>query len=129
VRGEGSFGVASPGVGSSGFRNLAAYRCAVEVADELYAEVGRWRSFERWALGAQLVRAADSIGANVAESCGRWHVPDRRRLLFVARGSLYETEHWVLRAESRGLLTPGHSQRLEETARALNGLIKRPTPG
>jgi four helix bundle protein len=115
-------------VGSSGFRNLVAYQRAVEVAEELYAEVGRWDSFARWTLGAQAVRSADSIGANIAESAGRWHPPDRRRLLFVARGSLYETEHWLLRAEARGLLPQGYTRRLEETARALNGLIKKPTP-
>jgi len=77
----------------------------------------------------QLLRAADSIGANIAESAGRWHTPDRRRLLFVARGSLYETEHWILRAEKRGLLADGYAERLDELARALNGLIRRATPG
>jgi four helix bundle protein len=75
----------------------------------------------------QLVRAGDSVGANIAEAMGRWHVADRRRLLFIARGSLYETEHWMLRAESRGLLKRGASDRLGELGRALNGLIKKPT--
>jgi four helix bundle protein len=101
----------------------------VEVADRLYEELGRWGSFERWTLGQQLVRAADSIGANIAESARRWHVPDRRRLLLVARGSLYETEHWILQAERRSLLAIGYGKRLEQAARALNGLIKKPTPG
>jgi len=115
-------------VGNSGFRNLAAYQRSVEGADRLYEDVARWGSFERWTLGVQLVRAADSIGANVAESAGRWHAPDRRRLLFMARGSLYEIEHWLLRAEERGLLPPEYTKWLEQTARALNGLIKKPTP-
>ena len=77
----------------------------------------------------QLLRSADSVGANIAEAKGRWHIPDRRRFLFVARGSLYETEHWILRAEKRGLLETGFAARLEEVARALNGLIRRPTGG
>jgi four helix bundle protein len=116
-------------VGTSGFRNLAAHERAVEFGDEVYKAVGCWESFERWTLGQQLVRAADLIGTNIAESAGRWHLPDRRRLLFVARGSLYETEHWILRAEQRVLLPSGYTNHLQETARALNGLIKRPTPG
>jgi four helix bundle protein len=115
-------------VGTTDFKELRAYRIAAELSDELYAAVARWQSFDRWTLGQQLVRAADSIGANIAEAAGRWHVPDRRRLLFVARGSLYETEHWLRRAEARGLLTAGHRGRVEEATRALNGLIKAPAP-
>ncbi len=116
-------------VGTADFKELRAYRLAVELSDELYGAVARWESFDRWTLGQQLVRAADSIGANIAEAAGRWHVPDRRRLLFVARGSLYETEHWLRRAERRGLLEAGYGERLEEAARALSGLIRRPTSG
>ena len=51
---------------------------------------------------------------------------DERRLLYIARGSLYETEHWIVRAERRGLLELGTSARAEEIARLLNGLIKKP---
>jgi four helix bundle protein len=112
---------------SSNFRDLVAYRLAVEVADFAHSAAARWNSFERWTLGVQLVRAADSVGANMAEAMGRWHAPDRRRLLFIARGSLYETEHWMLRAEARGLLRPGTNDRLDEVGRALNGLIRKPT--
>jgi four helix bundle protein len=108
---------------------LAAYRLSVEVADDMHARVRRWPAFERSTVGAQLIRALDSIGANIAESSGRWHAADKRRLLLIARGSLCEAEHWMLRAEARGLLPLGASERLEELARALNGLIKRPTPG
>jgi four helix bundle protein len=114
-------------VGSE-FRRLAAYRLAVELADDLHRAVAHWPSFERWSIGLQLVRAIDSVGANIAESAGRWHTADKRRLLLIARGSLYETEHWLLRAEARGLLPKGASRRTEEANRALNGLIRRPTP-
>jgi four helix bundle protein len=111
---------------SSDFRQLVAYRLAVDVADRAHSAAARWPSFDRWTVGVQLVRAADSVGANIAEAMGRWHGPDRRRLLFIARGSLYETEHWMLRAEGRGLLEPGTNDRLGEVARALNGLIRSP---
>ena len=107
------------------FRDLAAYRLAVEAADELHSEVARWPSFERWSLGMQLVRAADSIGANIAEAMGRWNEADKRRLLLIARGSVYEAEHWLLRAEARGLMTVGSSERFDEPSRALNGLIRK----
>ena len=67
------------------------------------------------------------MAANIAESAGRWHEDDKRRLLVIARGSLYETEHWLLRAETRGLMPKGASEQTDELGRALNGLIKRPT--
>ena len=51
-----------------------------------------------------------------------------RRLLWVARGSLRETEHWILRAEERGLLEPGTAARIDEIARPLNGLIQKRRP-
>jgi four helix bundle protein len=94
-------------VARSKFHDLEVYKLAIALADELYATVARWPSFARYSLGSQLVRAADSVGANIAEATGRWHVPDKRRVLFIARGSLCEAEHWIPRAESRGLLTLG----------------------
>jgi len=111
----------------SKFHDLAVYRLAVSLADDMHRAAARWPAFERSSLGLQLVRAADSVGANIAEASGRWHLADKRRVLFIARGSLYETEHWIARAEQRGLLIPGTRARAEEVARALNGLIKHPT--
>jgi four helix bundle protein len=112
----------------SSFRELAVYEMAARLADDLRVHALSWPSFDRWSLGLQLMRAADSIGANVAEATGRWHPADKRRLLMIARGSLYETEHWVLRAEERGLLAAGYRPRLDEIARTLNGLMRRPNP-
>jgi four helix bundle protein len=110
------------------FVDLRVYAVAAEVADSLHRAVASWPSFERWTLGAQLVRAADSIGANIAEASGRWHQPDKRRLLVIARGSLYETQHWLARAEARALDAGRHEQRLEDIGRMLSGLIRRPGP-
>jgi four helix bundle protein len=113
---------------ASSFRDLVTYRLAVALADDVHSHVRGWPSLDRWSSGIQLIRAVDSVGANIAEADGRWNTPDRRRLLMIARGSLYETEHWMLRAEARGLLPTGASERVDEIARTLNGLIKRPAP-
>ncbi|HEY2603870.1 MAG TPA: four helix bundle protein [Thermoleophilaceae bacterium] len=111
----------------SDFQRLRVYRLAVTLADEIYESVARWPVGARASFGSQLIRAADSIGANIAEASGRYHPADRRRLLVIARGSLHETEHWMNRAETRGVLPRGSTEQLEEIARLLNGLIKRPT--
>ena len=94
----------------------------------MHRVVAAWPSFERWTTGMQLVRAADSIGANIAEASGRWHKADKRRLLIIARGSLYETEHWLVRAATRDLVTESYDARIAEIARMLSGLITRPSP-
>ena len=90
--------------------------------------MGAWESFDRWSVGLQLVRSSDSRGANIAEAMGRGHRKDSRRLLLIARGSLYETEHWLLRAGARGLITPDLDSRLDELGKTLDGLLKRSSP-
>src|SRR4051794_18461315 len=112
----------------SRFRSLTAWRLSVELADELHGLIARWPQFDRASVGLQLVRSADSIGANIAEAAGRWSAADKRRFLLIARGSLYETEHWIDRARSRGLISEDLDDRLAEIARALNGMVKQPAP-
>jgi four helix bundle protein len=112
----------------SAFRNLVAYQAASDLADDLWERVGRWESFDRWTTGIQLVRAVDSIGANIAEALGRWHRKEQLQFLYVARASLLETEHWITTAERRHLLEEGTSSRLDEIARSLSGLINKRTP-
>jgi four helix bundle protein len=87
-----------------------------------------WRSLDQWSIGMQLLRSVNSIGANIAEGCGRSHAPDRRRFFVIARGSLFETEHWLARAQHLGLMPASYTDRLDDIARPLTGLIKRPTP-
>lgn len=106
-------------------RGFKAYRLAAELADSLHSEVGAWKSFDRWTVGVQLIRAADSTGANIAEGLGRGTLADQRRLFLIARGSLHETEHWLERAASRKLpLSRPFVSDTEELGRVLNGLIK-----
>jgi four helix bundle protein len=52
--------------------------------------------------------------------------PDRRRFLLMARGSLYEAEHWMARAHARGLIDEETVERRTSIARPLSGLIKSP---
>jgi 23S rRNA-intervening sequence protein len=74
------------------FRDLAVYRRSAGFGDALYRCTASWDSFARWTVGVQLVRSADSIGANIAESRGRRSDLDQRRFLIVARGSALELE-------------------------------------
>ncbi len=79
-------------------------------------------------LGKQIIRSADSIGANIAEGVGRGSYQDNRHFVKIARGSLYETQHWLRRAYNRKLLTDEQIDVLKliinELAPQLNAYLK-----
>ena len=107
------------------FENLRVYQLAELLGDAVWNIVIAWRGFARQTIGTQLVRAADGIGANIAEGSGRGSAADNRRFVRIARGSLYETKHWLRRAYRRQLLTSEQTQTLKHTidelTRTLNG--------
>lgn len=87
------------------FENLRIYELAENLADQVWEAMAPWNNFAKDTVGKQLVRAADSIGANIAEGSGRGSSQDYRRFLRIARGSLCEAWHWLRRAYVRKLLT------------------------
>jgi four helix bundle protein len=112
-------------VESQGFRALEVYERSVVLADAVRALVHGWNSLDKWTAGVQLIRAADSVGANIAEAAGRWSHADQVRFLFMARGSALELDHWLMRAQSRELRCPrGAVEEARRIGRMLNGLIK-----
>lgn len=87
------------------FQELQVYQLAERLSDEIWKIVNTWEPFAKDTLGKQIVRAADSVGANIAEGVGRGAFQDNKRFVKIARGSLYETQHWLRRAYNRHLLT------------------------
>ncbi len=55
-------------------------------------------------VGKQLVRASDSIAANLSEGFGRYHYNEKKHFGYYSRGSLYEAKTWLLKAKNRGLI-------------------------
>ncbi|HVS38693.1 MAG TPA: four helix bundle protein [Gemmataceae bacterium] len=89
---------------STPFEKLTVCKLAESLADAIWSIVHGWNNFAKDTLGKQLVRSADSIGANVAEGAGRGSFQDNRRFVRIARGSFQETQHWLRRAFTRKLL-------------------------
>ena len=87
------------------FEKLQVYKLAEKLADGIWDVVRSWDYFAKDTVGKQMVKAADSIGANIAEGTGRWSLEDNRRFIRMARGSLYETQHWLRRSYKRSLLS------------------------
>jgi len=101
------------------YRDLRVWRIGMRVAGEAYAIAKLLPSEERYALAAQIRRAAVSIPSNIAEGHGRKHLGDYVRSLSVANGSLKELETEVLLAAKFGMISRDrmkafldHSERL-----------------
>ncbi|MEW6401511.1 MAG: four helix bundle protein [Chloroflexota bacterium] len=104
--------------------DVRVLKSAEQIADAIYKIASRWNEFARDVVGKQISRAADSIGANIAESFGRFHFGEKIQFLYYARGSVFETKYWLNRASARELMSSADSQsyvtRLTEIARQLN---------
>ncbi|MCP6762811.1 MAG: four helix bundle protein [Fischerella sp. CENA71] len=74
------------------FQNLQVYQLSEKLADEIWKIVEKWNLFAKETIGKEIVRAADSIGANIAEGVGRGSYQDNRRFIRIARGSLNELD-------------------------------------
>ena len=92
-------------MGNRAFEHLRVYQLAEKLANHV------WRFGEQLAdagattrLVSRLIRAGDSIGANIAEDAGRGTYQDNRRFVRIGRGSLYETMHFLRLAYKRELL-------------------------
>ncbi len=110
------------------FENLRVYKLSEELADEIWKIVFRWNSFAKDTVGKQIVRSADSVGANIAEGTGRYNFQDNQRFVKIARGSLNETQHFLRRAFKRNLLTPTDVKKIkplvDNLAPQLNSYLK-----
>ena len=112
----------------SNFEKLEIYQLAEKLADEIWFIVEKWQYFEKDTVGKQIVRSADSIGANIAEGNGRFNYKDNQRFIRIARGSLNETRHWLRRAYTRNLLAKEQIEKLkpiiEKLTLKLNGYLR-----
>ena len=107
------------------FENLKVYQLAEKLADAIWEIVIKWEPLARNTVGQQIVKASDGVGACIAEGSGRGTAQDNRRFIGIARGSLYETKHWLRRAFKRKLLTSAQTESLrqivDDLTPALNG--------
>ena len=109
------------------FEELEILQKAEAIADGIWKDIILWDPFARDTVGRQLARAADSVGANIAEAYGRFHFGEKVQFMYYARGSLYETKYWINRSRTRQLLSSEQAQiysnLLSDLARQLNSFI------
>ena len=109
---------------SATFEDLRVLKSAEEIADSVWKIVVQWDAFAKDVVGKQMARSADSVGANIAESFGRFNFGEKLQFLYYSRGSIFETKYWFNRTRVRGLMRSDevreYVNRLTELAKQLN---------
>ena len=109
---------------SATFEDLRVLKSAEEISDSVWEIIVQWDEFAKDVVGKQISRSADSIGANIAESFGRFNFGEKLQFLYYSRGSIFETKYWLNRTRIRGLMEPDEVEKyikqLTELAKQLN---------
>jgi four helix bundle protein len=84
---------------------LQVYTLSMEMAEKVWNIVIEWDYFTKDTIGKQLVKAADSIAANLSEGFGRYHFKENVNFSYYSRGSLSETRTWLTKAHNRKLIS------------------------
>ncbi len=107
---------------------LQVYQLSMELGEKVWSIVIDWKYFEKDTIGKQLVRAVDSVSANLSEGFGRYHYKDAKNFCYYARGSLYETKTFLIKASNRSLISRDEFQALvieiDKIGVKLNNYIK-----
>lgn len=108
--------------------DFKAYNLAMTLGEDVWKEVIKWGIFDKDTIGKQLVRACDSIAANLSEGLGRYHYKEAKNFSYYARGSLFETRTWLTKANSRGLIPKStfdnFMNQMDQIGKMINGYIK-----
>ena len=83
---------------------LQVYKLSMEIGESIWNIVIKWDHFAKQTVGRQLVRAIDSVAANLSEGFGRYHYKEAKNFAYYSRGSLYESKTWLTKAYNRKLI-------------------------
>lgn len=108
---------------------LDVYRLAEELSDKIWYAFDEWPTKAKNTIGYQIIRASDSIAANLAEGYGRFTPADRRKFYRYSRGSFEETKAWLRKAIRRNIIkkseTDQYTVLINELGPKLNAFINK----
>ena len=109
------------------YRDLKVWSKAYALSLELYRLSRAFPREEIYGITSQLRRAAVSIGANLAEGCGRRTNAEMSRFVRIAMGSASELDHHLLLCRDLGFFQDEdykrNSRNLTEVRRMLSALL------
>ena len=83
---------------------ILVYNLALDLAEKVWEIANKWNYFAKDTMRKQLIRAVDSVAANISEGYGRYHYKENKQFCYYSRGSLYETKTWLEKAHNRNLI-------------------------
>ena len=92
-------------------KEFKVYQLAMSMAEEISNIVTKWDYFTKDTIGKQLVRAADSIAANLSEGFGRFFYKEEKQFCYYSRGSLFETTTSLTKAFNRKLINAEENEK------------------
>ena len=108
--------------------DLEIYQLSMDLAEKNWKIIQNWDLFTKDTIGKQLMRAVDSIAANLSEGFGRYSYKENKQFCYYSRGSLLETKTWLKKAHKRGLIDSENYEVLnndiENLSIKLNNYIK-----
>jgi four helix bundle protein len=111
------------------YKDLKVWSKAHQLTIGVYKATSEFPKTEQFGLTSQIRRASGSIGANIAEGCGRASPREFAQFLQVAIGSTNELEYQLLLAADLDYLTKDShgdlGERVVEVRRMLSGLVVR----
>lgn len=109
-------------------KQMKAYILSDKLGKLVWNIVDTWDYFAKKTIGSQWTKATDSVSANISEGYGRYFFKESIRFYYFARGSLFETYDWFVKAQERKLLTQDDIKEIQTLLRdlpiELNKLIK-----
>jgi four helix bundle protein len=110
------------------FKQLKVWKKSRPLTKNMYELTGKFPAYEIYGLTSQMRRCAVSIGANIAEGCGRKSDPELVRFLKIARGSAFELEgHAIVSGDLNFLKdheTAALVEKIHEVQRMLSSFIQ-----
>ncbi len=108
-------------------RDLQVWSKAYSLPLDFYQLSRSFPKEELYGITSQCRRAAVSIGANLAEGCGRRTNAEMARFVRIAMGSASELDHHLLLCKDLGFMKPEDYKRvfgnLTEVRKMLGGLL------
>ena len=113
----------------SRFEDLIAWQKAMRVAKEIYRLSSRGPFSRDWGFRDQIRRSAVSVFSNIAEGFGRYSVPEFKKYLSIANGSVFELKAQCMFAKEIGYVSNEAADKIvdecEEVSRMIRALRAR----
>ena len=107
-----------------GFTDLEAWQEGHKLVLQIYRATKDFPKEEMFGIVSQIRRAAASVTANIAEGYGRFHFKDKNNFYFHARGSLCETESFLILAKDLKYLKEEEFDRIFMQVMRVGQLLK-----